>query len=95
MKEQERFKPLPADSAALLGEGKIIEAVKVLRASRDISLLEAKNWVDWHIEQDPALRARLDAQQRDSRRKLFVWFLCVDAVIVAGVICYFYLRGGH
>jgi hypothetical protein len=88
-----RFKPLPAEPATLLTEGRMIEAIKVLRASHNLGLKEAKSWVDWHIAQDPILRVQLETQQRAARRKFFLWFLAVDLLITAGVIYYFFYRG--
>jgi hypothetical protein len=92
MRADPRFKPLPAEPATLLTEGRMIEAIKALRNANGIGLKEAKDWVDWHIAQDPMLRVQLETQQRALRRKIFLWFLLVDAVIGAGLIFYF-LRG--
>jgi hypothetical protein len=92
MRADPKFKPLPAEPATLLTEGRMIEAIKVLRNSSGIGLKEAKDWVDWHIAQDPMLRVQLETRQRETRRKFFLWFLLVDAVIAAGVI-YYFLRG--
>jgi len=93
MRADPRFKPLPPEPATLLTEGRTIEAIKVLRNSNGIGLKEAKDWVEWHIAQDPMLRVQLETQQRAMRRKIFVWFLLVDAVIAAGLIYYFFLQG--
>lgn len=85
-----RFKPLPAEAHALLAEGRIIDAVKSLRASHNLGLKEAKDWVDAHLASEPLLRAQLEAQRRDSRRKLFFVILVFDAVVAAGLIWYFW-----
>jgi hypothetical protein len=85
-----RFKPLPAEAQALLAEGRIIDAVKSLRASHNLGLKEAKDWVDAHLASEPLLRAQLEAQRRDSRRKLFFVILVFDAVVAAGLIWYFW-----
>ena len=92
MRTDPRFKPLPPEPATLLNEGRKIEAIKVLRNSNGIGLREAKAWVDWHIAQDPMLRVQLETQQGARRRKFFLWFLLVDAVVAAGFI-YYFLRG--
>jgi hypothetical protein len=92
MRADPRFKPLPAEPATLLTEGRLIEAVKVLRRSHGLDLQQAKTWIDWHIEQNPMLRVQLETQQKELRRKLFFWFLLVDAVIAAGIIYYFFYR---
>jgi len=93
MRADPRFKALPAEPATLLSEGRKIEAIKVLRSSNGIGLKEAKAWVDWHIEQDPMLRVQLETQQRATRRKIFLWFLLIDAAVAAGFIYYFFVRG--
>ena len=90
MRAEPRFQPLPPEPATLLTEGKLVEAIKVLRESQDIGLRKAKDWVDWHIAQDPMLRAQLEALQRKARRKFFLWFLIVDAVIAAAIIYYLF-----
>jgi hypothetical protein len=95
IRAEPKFKPLPPECVAALDAGKLIDAVKALRASRGLGLKEAKDWVDWHIEQNPALYERLATQQREIRRKVFMWFLLIDAVIVAGVIYWFFFRGAH
>jgi hypothetical protein len=92
MRADPRFKPLPPEPATLLTEGRMIEAIKVLRNSNGIGLKEAKDWVEWHVAQDPMLRVQLETLQRARRRKFFLWFLLVDALIAAGVI-YYFLRG--
>jgi hypothetical protein len=93
MRADPRFKPLPVEPATLLTEGRMIEAIKVLRTSNGIGLKEAKDWIDWHVAQDPMLRVQLETQQRAVRRKIFFWFLFVDSLIVAGLVYYFLYRG--
>lgn len=87
-----RFKPLPIEAATLLEEGRIIDAVKSLRASNKLGLSAAKDWIDAHIASEPLLRVKLETMQKASRRKLFFIFLVVDAVIAAGLIWYFIYR---
>jgi hypothetical protein len=90
MKIDPLYKPLPPEPATLLTEGRRVEAIKVLRETQGISLTRAKQWVDWHIEQDPMLRVQLETQQRASRRRFFVWFVVIDVLITAAII--YYLR---
>jgi hypothetical protein len=85
-----RFKPLPAEAQTLLGEGRIIDAVKSVRASHNLGLREAKEWIDAHIASEPLLRAQLEARQKTTRRKLFFAFLVLDAVVAAALIWYFF-----
>lgn len=87
-----RFKPLPIEAATLLEEGRIIDAVKSLRASNKLGLSAAKDWIDAHIASEPLLRVKLETMQKAARRKLFLIFLLGDAVIAAGLIWYFVYR---
>jgi len=82
------YKPLPAEPATLLNEGRVSEAVKALRDAENISAARARAWIDWHISQDPMLRVQLETQQRATRRRIFFWFLLVDAILAAGIIYY-------
>ena len=85
-----RFKPLPAEALTLLGEGRIVEAVKSLRTSHNLGLKEAKDWVDAYIATEPLLRVQLETRRREARRKVFYVILVVDAVVAAGLIYYFF-----
>lgn len=85
-----RFKPLPPEAETLLEEGRIIEAVKSLRASHNLGLKEAKDWIDAHIASEPLLRVKLETRQKAARRKLFYIFLVIDAFVAAGLIYYFF-----
>lgn len=87
-----RHKPLPPEPATLLTEGRLKEAVQVLRKSHRLRYRQARAWIDAHIADDPMLRVQLETQRRARRRKLFFWFLLVDILIAAAIIYYlFYL----
>jgi hypothetical protein len=92
MRADPRFKPLPPEPATLLTEGRLVDAVKVLRDTQGIGLRQARAWIEWHIDQDPMLRVQLETQQRARRRKIFLWFLVVDAVITAAIVYYLFYR---
>ena len=83
MRAEPRFKPLPPEPATLLTEGRRAEAVKVLRKSQGISLGKARQWIDWHVAQDPMLGVQLEVQRLAARRKFFLWFVLVG-VLIAG-----------
>jgi len=93
MKIEPRFKPLPPEPATLLTEGRLAEAIKVLRTSEDISLAKARQWIEWHVAQDPILGVQLEVQRRAARRRFFFWFLLVDLAITVGIIYWFFYRG--
>lgn len=93
MRADPRFKPLPPEPATLLTEGRYDEAVKVLRDSQGISHGKAKQWIKWHVAQDPMLGVQLEVQRRAARRRAFLWFLLIDLLIAAAIIYYlFYLK---
>ena len=92
MRADPRYKPLPPEPATLINEGRVHEAVKVLRESHNLGSREARKWVDSHISDDPMLRVQLETQRRTRRRKFFLWLLPIDILIAAGIIYYlFYL----
>ncbi len=92
MRADPRHKPLPPEPATLLTEGRVGEAVEVLRKSHGLRSREARAWIDAHLADDPMLRVQLEAQQRARRRRYFLWFLLVDLLVAAAVIYYlFYL----
>ncbi len=93
MRAERREKALPLEAVVLLGEGKVIEAIKSVRQAEGLGLKEARSRIDAHIAQDPILRVQIETQRRASRRRLFFWFLLVDSVITAFVIYWFFFRG--
>jgi len=93
MRIEPRFKPLPPEPATLLSEGRLAEAVKVLRDRQGISHRKAKQWIDWHVDQDPMLGVQLEVQRRKARRRFFAWFLLADALIAAAIVYYLFYFG--
>ncbi|HEY6123316.1 MAG TPA: hypothetical protein VIV63_01595 [Steroidobacteraceae bacterium] len=93
MRAEPRFKPLPLEAATLLSEGKVHEALKVLRRTEGIGRGDARRRVDAYIAQEPLLRVQIETQLGARRRRLFFWFLLVDLAITAGIIYWFFYRG--
>ena len=93
MRAERRLRPLPPEPATLLTEGRVSEAVQVLREVHGLRKSQAKAWVDAHIADDPMLRVQLESQQRGWGRKVFLWVLTIDVIAVAAIIYYLlYLR---
>jgi hypothetical protein len=88
MRADPRFKPLPPEPVALLEEGHVQAAVRALRRSHGVDLRQAQNWIDSYIDDNPMLRIQLETGQRAARRRFFFWFLLVDAMVTAAIICY-------
>jgi Ribosomal protein L7/L12 C-terminal domain len=93
MRAEPRFKPLPLEAVTLLSEGRVIDAIKVVRNAQGLGLKEAKARVDAHLSQDPILRVQIEAQRSATRRKFFFWFVIVDLAITAAIIYWFFYRG--
>jgi hypothetical protein len=87
------FRQLPLEAITLLNEGRLIEAIKVVRQAEGLGLKEAKDRVDAYVAREPILKAQLELAQRAARRKFFFWFLVIDALIVAAVIYWLRYRG--
>ena len=93
MRAEPRFKALPLEAATLLAEGRVIEAIEVVRKAEGLGRRKARHRIDEHIAQDPILRVQLETQQQAKRRKFLFWFVVVDLVITAGIIYWFFYRG--
>jgi hypothetical protein len=93
MRADPRHRPLPPEPATLLSEGRVMEAIKVLRDSNGLTFRQARDWIDAHIADNPVLGVEIEARQRARRRRIFAWFLLGDAVVAAAVVYYlFYLN---
>jgi hypothetical protein len=90
MRAERPHKPLPPEPATLLTEGRLREAVEVLRESHGLKRREARAWIDAHLADDPMLSAQLEAQRRARRRRIFFWVLLIDIVAAAAVIYYLF-----
>ena len=93
MRAEPRDKPLPLEAVTLLGEGRLPEAIKVVKQAHGIGAGEAKARIEAHLVRDPMLRVQIETKRKESRRKFFFWFLLVDLAIAAGVIYWLYYRG--
>lgn len=88
-----KFQQLPLEAITLLNEGRVIEAIKVVRQAEGLGLKDAKDRVDAYVAREPILKAQLELAQRAARRRFFFWFLVVDALIVAAVIYWLRNKG--
>lgn len=90
MRADPRHPPLSLEAATLLTEGKVAEAIKVVREETGAGLKEARARVEAHIAAEPVLRVQIEMQRREARKRFFLWFLLVDVLIAGGVIYYLY-----
>ncbi len=76
----------------MLWRGNVIEAIKVVRAERNLGLKEAKDLVDAYIRSQPSLRQKLEQAQAEMWKKLKRGLLV--ALIFAAVAAYFFFQSG-
>ena len=74
----------------MLWRGNVIEAIKVVRAERNLGLKEAKDLVDAYIRSQPSLRQKLEQAQAEIWRKLKRGLLV--ALIFAAAAAYFFFQ---
>ncbi len=87
-----RDKPLPIEATLAINDGKVIDAIKLVRSAEGLDLVQAKARVDRYLEGNPALKEKIDEVRRDARRQLIRKVLLFDAVLVAALIWWFFLR---
>jgi ribosomal protein L7/L12 len=87
-----RDKPLPIEATLAINDGKVIDAIKLVRSAEGLDLVQAKARVDRYVEANPALKDQIDAQRRESRNKLIRNVLLFDAVLAVALIWWFFLR---
>ena len=88
MKKRTDARPsLPTAAALVVNDGRLIEAIKIVRETDRLDLTAAKARVDAYIAADPRLAETTANRQRDAKRRLIVWVVAIDAVlVVAGLI---------
>jgi hypothetical protein len=90
--ETEADRPLPAAAAAALSLGRMVDAIKHVRAAEGLGLMEAKLRVEAHVRQSPALKAQLEERQARMKRRVIRWAIVIDAIIIAAVLWWFFGR---
>jgi len=84
---------LPAAAVVAINRGRLIEAIRITReAEEGLGLAEAKERVEAYVAKDPMLKARIDLQQAETKRRLVRWVIVIDVAIVAVLAWYFFLR---
>ena len=84
---------LPAAAIVAINQGRMIEAIRIVRESMPgLGLKEAKDLVEDYAGRDPMLKAQLEQRRADARRKLIKAFLVIDLLLVAGILWYFFGR---
>jgi len=73
---------LPLAAVTALWNGHVIEATKLVRVERNISVKEAKAQVDAYLLHDPALKRTVEQIQADTRDGVLRWltFLLIGGI---------------
>jgi ribosomal protein L7/L12 len=91
--ESENGEALPAAAIVAINQGRLIEAIKIVRENTaGLGLKEAKERVDAYVGRDPMLKAQLDQQRVGARRKLIKTVLIIDLALAAAIVWYFFGR---
>jgi len=81
---------MPLAAVSALQNGKLIEAIRIVREARRIGLKDAKDAVDRYLASDPLMRSRVDAANAESRRAARLWAIALALVI--GLITYYLVK---
>ncbi len=74
---------LPTAAVLALQEGRLIEAIKQVRSTEGLDLATAKARVEAYVAADPALQERVRQLKVDRTKKLRVWIVVIDALLIA------------
>ena len=80
---------LPGAAISALQQGKMIEAIKIVRESTGMGLKEAKDFVDSYINSRPELRTKFATSHSQANLSRLLVFAFLSALITALV---FWLR---
>lgn len=84
--------PLPAAAEGALAEGRLLEAIKILRESEKLDLTQAKQRLDAYLDQNPELRERVQQKSREFRGRIIKWALVFDAILILVFLYWFFGR---
>lgn len=77
---QTSSEPLPSDVIAAIQRGNKIEAIKRLRAARNLDLKDAKDFVESYVRNDPAL-TRMYRRQSSNALRVF-WLVAAGVILM-------------
>jgi ribosomal protein L7/L12 len=93
MPDRDDVPVLPAAAVVAVNQGRMIEAIKIVRESvPGLGLKEAKDLVEGYAGRDPVLKAQLAQRRAEARRRLIKAVLIIDLLLAAGILWYFFGR---
>ena len=79
---------LPRDAVAALEHGKKIEAIKIVRSTHGVDLMQAKDIVEEFIESNPDVKNRMAGAKAENAGSGLGWLFLLAAI--AALAHYFY-----
>ncbi|MGB8434163.1 MAG: ribosomal protein L7/L12 [Burkholderiales bacterium] len=80
----------PLGAVSALQNGRMIDAVKIVRLAHGVGLKDAKDAVDRYVASDPLLRSRFEAARAEARKGVRLWAIAL--AMLAGLVAYYYLK---
>lgn len=80
---------LPSEAISHLHQGRMIDAVKVVRAAHGLQLKDAKDRVDAYIQSQPSLQQAMAAKRTEAKAALLRWLFIIGCL---GALAYFVER---
>jgi ribosomal protein L7/L12 len=80
----------PLGAVSALQNGRMIDAVKIVREAHGGGLKEAKDAVDRYIASDSLLRSRFEAARAEARKGVRLWAIAL--AMLAGLVAYYFLK---
>jgi ribosomal protein L7/L12 len=80
----------PLEAVSALQNGRMIDAVKIVRAAHGVGLKEAKDAVDRYIASDSLLRGRFEAARAEVRKAVRLWAIAL--AMLAGLAVYYFFK---
>ncbi len=79
-----RSPDLPKAAIQALRHGNLIEAIKVVRQERNITLTEAKRVVETYLGSQPALKKKMDQVLVTAQQRFIRWLIAL-LMLAAGI----------
>lgn len=81
---------LPLAAVLALHNGRMVEAVKIVRQEHRMGLKDAKDTVDRYLATQPGMRSRIDAARAETRRTVLLWGIAL--ALAAAVLAYYLVK---
>jgi ribosomal protein L7/L12 len=83
---------LPIEAVLAISDGKIVDAIKIIREREGSDLANAKARVDRYLAQNPLIKDQLKERMRVARGKFIRWVLIADAALLLAVLYWMFGR---